>query len=91
MHQGASETLPQHRKTSPLIIIQSQPTATQLRLQHAVLLAEKGNHVALFSLEPPKQARQQHLQRNHGAHSNADEPGAIFGHYGIQLGARVSF
>ena len=67
MQQRASETLPQNRETPALVIVQAKPTAAQLRLQHAVLLAEEGNHVALFSLKPAKQTRQQHLQRNHGS------------------------
>ena len=33
--------LPHCHKTSPLINVHSEPTAAQLRLQHALLLAEK--------------------------------------------------
>ena len=48
----------QHRQTPALSIVQSQPTAAQLHLPRAVLFAKVGDHIALLTIEPPKQRRQ---------------------------------
>ena len=60
---------------------QPKPPAAQLRLQHAVLFTEKGDHIALLGLEPPKQRRQQHLQRNHTARLYATRAASVFGQF----------
>jgi len=52
---AAAESLAKHRKPSALVIVQPQSSATQLRLQHAVLFAQEGDHLALLTLKYSKQ------------------------------------
>ena len=58
VQRAATEPVSQHRQTPALSIVQSQPTAAQLHLQRAVLFAKVGDHIALLTIEPPKQRRQ---------------------------------
>jgi hypothetical protein len=58
VQRAAREAVSQHRQTPALSIVQSQPTAAQLHLQRAVLFAKVGDHIALLTIEPPKQRRQ---------------------------------
>jgi hypothetical protein len=61
MQQAATNSLPQHSETPPLLVIQSQSAAALLHFEHAVLFAEKGDHIALLTFEPSHQRAQQHL------------------------------
>lgn len=70
------------RESPVLFIIQPEPPAAQLHLEGAVLFAEKGDHIALLAIEPSKQRRQQHLQRNHTSTLRHSEPAPVFGQYG---------
>ena len=65
--QATSKPLAQQRETAALIIIQPQPSATQLCLEYAILFAEEGDHIALLAIQPSKQRGKQHLQRNHAS------------------------
>ena len=54
---AAFESQPQHRESSALIVDQPESPAAQLRLERAILFAEKGDYIALLPLEPSKQRR----------------------------------
>jgi hypothetical protein len=75
---AASESQPQYREPSALIVIQPEPPAAQLRLERAVLFEEEGDYIALLPLEPSKQRREQHLQRNHRKTLRQSEPAPSF-------------
>ena len=62
---GPSEPLAEHGQRPSLRIVQPQSTSDQLCFQCTILLAKKRNHITLLALEPAKQRREQHLQRNH--------------------------
>ncbi len=65
VQRTATEAVSQHGQTPAPPIVQSEPTAADLHLHHAVPLAKVGDHIALLTIEPPQQRRQQHLQRYH--------------------------
>ena len=65
---------------------QRGPTAAQLRLQRAVLFTKEGDHIALLTLEPPNQRRQQHLQRNHTSTLTLGGAVSVLGQYGVENG-----
>jgi hypothetical protein len=51
--RATAEALADHGETAPFIIAQAQPSTVQLHLEHAILFAQKVNHVALLSIKPP--------------------------------------
>lgn len=58
---ATSEPMPQNRETPALRNVQPQPASGQLRLQCAILLAKKGDHVSLLPLEPSEYHGEEHL------------------------------
>ena len=56
----------QFREAPTLVVLQTQSLARKARFQDAVLFAEKGDHVLLFTQEPPAQERPDKLKRSHG-------------------------
>jgi hypothetical protein len=54
-----------HGESTPLIVRQPHTVAARLRLQHAILFTQEVDHVALFSIEPPGQRREDQLSRDH--------------------------
>jgi hypothetical protein len=53
------------RRDAPFIIAQAQPSTVELHLEHAILFAQKLNHVALISIKPPEQRRKEQVKWNH--------------------------
>jgi hypothetical protein len=82
--QAASKPLAQHRETTPLIVVQSQPTSAQLRFEHPVLFAKEGDDIALLAIEPSQKRSHRHLQRNHAYTLRQARVGRVFGQYGSQ-------
>jgi hypothetical protein len=48
--QLPSQTMAQFREAPTLVVLQTQSLAIKARFQDAVLFAEEGNHVLLFTL-----------------------------------------
>jgi hypothetical protein len=59
--RATAEAPADHGETAPFIIAQAQPSTVQLHLEHAILFAQKLNHVALLSIKPPEQRRKEHV------------------------------
>jgi hypothetical protein len=47
------------------MVIQPEPTTAQLPFESPVLFSEERNHIALFSLKPAEQSRDDQVQRKH--------------------------
>jgi hypothetical protein len=84
VQQRPSEALTQHRKASPLIIVQAQPTAAELRLEHG---SPRGERPSRRAVQP--RASQASTPRASAAesraYSNAEQPGALFRHYALKI------
>jgi hypothetical protein len=63
--RATSEAPADHGETAPFIIAQAQPSTVQLHREHAILFAQKLNHVALLSIKPPEQRRKEQVKWNH--------------------------
>ena len=64
--EAAAETVAQLPKASTLTVVQTQTPTLEACLQHAVLLAEEGDHGVLFALPPCDKHGHEDVKRKHG-------------------------
>jgi hypothetical protein len=60
-----AEAVTKAGKSPSFMVIQPQPTTAQLPFESPVLFSEERDHIALFSLKPAEQSRDDQVQRKH--------------------------
>ena len=68
------------------VTIEATRTTVQLHLEHAILFAQKLNHIALLSIKPPEQRPQGASEVEPRAESTSKPVDAIFGQNGAVHG-----
>ena len=76
-----AEALTDHGETPTVVVTQPHPSATEVRLQDAILFPKAFDDVALLPLEPAEQRGDDEVRRKHTRRSRQSDADAVFGRY----------
>jgi hypothetical protein len=72
VQQPAPQAVAEFCEAPTLVFVETQPLSAKTDLQHAILFAEKRDHVLVFTLVPSAQQCQEELERRHGPQSTSE-------------------